>query len=63
VLAVEMEASGLYTQAAMFGRRALTACTVSDHILTGEETTSIERERTFGHMVEIALEAMLAPPL
>jgi purine-nucleoside phosphorylase len=60
-LAVEMEASALYTLAAMFGRRALTACTVSDHIVTGEETTSQEREQTFGHMVEIALEAMLAP--
>jgi purine-nucleoside phosphorylase len=63
VLAVEMEASALYTLAAMFGRRALAACTVSDHILTGEETTSQEREQTFGHMVEIALEAMLAPPV
>jgi purine-nucleoside phosphorylase len=61
VLAVEMEASALYTLAAMFGCRALTACTVSDHIVTGEETTSQEREQTFGHMVEIALEAMLAP--
>ncbi|HEU4512514.1 MAG TPA: purine-nucleoside phosphorylase [Nocardioidaceae bacterium] len=63
VLAVEMEASALYTLAASFGRRALTACTVSDHILTGEETTAQEREQTFGHMVEIALDAMLAPPL
>lgn len=62
VLAVEMEASALYTLAAKFGRRALTACTVSDHILTGEETTALEREQTFGHMVEIALEAMLARP-
>lgn len=61
VLAVEMEASALYTLAASFGRRALTACTVSDHILTGEETTAQEREQTFGHMVEIALDAMLAP--
>jgi purine-nucleoside phosphorylase len=61
VLAVEMECSALYTLAAKFGRRALTACTVSDHILTGEETTALEREQTFGHMVEIALEAMLAP--
>jgi purine-nucleoside phosphorylase len=61
VLAVEMEASGLYTMAAMFGRRALTACTVSDHIVTGEETTAHEREQTFGDMVEIALEAVLAP--
>jgi purine-nucleoside phosphorylase len=63
VLAVEMEASALYTLAAMFGRRALTACTVSDHILTGEQTSSAERERTFGHMVEIALEALLAEPV
>ncbi len=63
VLAVEMEASALYTHAAMFGRRALTVCTVSDHIVTGEHTTSYEREQTFGHMVEIALEAMLATPI
>jgi purine-nucleoside phosphorylase len=62
-LAVEMEASALYTLAANFGRRALTACTVSDHIVTGEETTAHEREQTFGDMVEIALEAMLAPPV
>jgi purine-nucleoside phosphorylase len=63
VLAVEMEASALYTLASMFGRRALAACTVSDHIITGEETSALEREQTFGHMVEIALEAMLAPAL
>ena len=60
-LAVEMEASALYTLAAKFGRRALAACTVSDHILTGEETSAREREQTFGDMVEIALEALLAP--
>ena len=40
VLAIEMEASALYTIAAGYGRRALTICTVSDHIVTGEETTS-----------------------
>jgi purine-nucleoside phosphorylase len=57
VLAIEMEASALYTIAAGHGRRALTICTVSDHIVTGEETTSQERERTFGDMVEIALTA------
>ena len=62
-LAVEMEASALYTLAAKFGRRALAICTVSDHILTGAQTTSQEREQTFGDMVEIALAAMLAPPV
>ncbi|MCW2795626.1 purine-nucleoside phosphorylase [Nocardioides sp.] len=59
VLAVEMEASALYTLAAKHGRKALAICTVSDHIVTGEETTSQEREQTFGAMVEIALSAGL----
>jgi purine-nucleoside phosphorylase len=59
VLAVEMEASALYTLAASYGRRALAICTVSDHIVTGEETTAAEREQTFGAMVEIALAAAL----
>ena len=59
VVAVEMEASGLYTLAAAYGRKALAICTVSDHMVTGEETTALERERTFGAMVEIALAAAL----
>ena len=60
VLAVEMEAAGLYGVAAEKGARALTICTVSDHIRTGEETSSDEREQTFNEMVEIALEAVRA---
>jgi purine-nucleoside phosphorylase len=60
VLAVDMEASALYTLAAAHGRRALTVCTVSDHVVTGEHTTALEREQTFGTMVEIALAAALA---
>lgn len=59
VLAVEMEASALYTLAASYRRRALAICTVSDHIVTGEQTTAVEREQTFGAMVEIALAAAL----
>jgi purine-nucleoside phosphorylase len=57
VLAIEMEASALYTIAAGHGRRALSICTISDHVVTGERTTAEERERTFGDMVEIALAA------
>jgi purine-nucleoside phosphorylase len=57
VLAVEMEASALYTLAAKYDRRALAICTVSDHIVTGEQTSSQEREQTFEPMVEIALTA------
>ncbi len=59
VLAVEMEASALYTLAARYRRRALAICTVSDQIVTGEETTAVEREQGFGRMVEIALAAAL----
>jgi purine-nucleoside phosphorylase len=58
VLAVEMEAAGLYGAAAEKGARALTICTVSDHVRTGESTTSEERQQTFDEMVEIALEAV-----
>jgi len=59
VLAIEMEASALYTLAAKYRRRALAVCTVSDHILTGEETSAAERQETFGGMVDVALAAML----
>jgi purine-nucleoside phosphorylase len=58
VLAVEMEAAGLYGVAAEKGGRALTICTVSDHIRTGEATSSEERQQTFNVMVEIALETV-----
>ena len=60
VLGVEMEASALYTLAAEHGRKALTVCTVSDHIVTGEATTPAEREQTFESMIEIALTAAFA---
>lgn len=59
VLAVEMEAAALYTLAAKFGRQALAVLTVSDHILTGEATTSEERQLTFNDMIEVALEAAI----
>lgn len=58
VLAVEMETTALYTLAAKFNRQALSILTVSDHILTGEETTAEERQTTFNDMIEIALETV-----
>ncbi|MED1918864.1 purine-nucleoside phosphorylase [Brevibacillus sp. DP1.3A] len=59
VLAVEMESSALYTLAAKYKRNALSILTVSDHILTGEETSADERQTTFNEMIEVALEAAL----
>ena len=60
VLAVEMEAAELYTVAARHGVRALAVLTISDHLLTHEALPSEDRERSFGDMVEIALEAAFA---
>jgi purine-nucleoside phosphorylase len=60
VLAVEMEAAGLYGVAAEKGGRALTIATVSDHVRTGASTSSEERQQTFDEMVVIALEAVRA---
>ncbi|MGK5508612.1 purine-nucleoside phosphorylase [Brevibacillus formosus] len=59
VLAVEMESSALYTLAAKYKRNALSILTVSDHILTGEETSADERQTTFNEMIEVALDAAL----
>lgn len=58
VMAVEMEAAALYTLAAKFGARAMAVCTVSDNLVTGEETSAEERERTFAEMVELALDSV-----
>jgi len=55
VLCVEMEAAGLYTIAAKFNVKALAILTISDSLVTGESTTSQERETTFNKMIEIAL--------
>ena len=60
VLAVEMESAALYTIAARFKARALTVLTVSDHIKTGEHATAQDRQETFAHMVEIALDTVIA---
>lgn len=60
ILGVEMEAAELYTLAARHGRRALAVLTVSDHLQTGEALPAEDRERTFGDMVEIALESAFA---
>jgi purine-nucleoside phosphorylase len=62
VLAVEMETAALYTLAARHGARALTVCTVSDSIVTGEATTADERERGFHAMARLALDLVAVPP-
>ena len=55
VLAVEMEAAGLYMTAARLHKIALAVCTVSDSLVTGEALPAIERQNSFTQMMEIAL--------
>ena len=56
VLAVEMEAAGLYMNAARAGKRALGLFTISDHIYRAEELTSEQRQNSFVQMITIALD-------
>ncbi len=56
VLGVEMEAAGLYMNAARLGKRALAICTVSDHLITGESLSSTDRQNSFTEMMTVALE-------
>ena len=54
-MAIEMETAGLYATAAEAGVEALGIFTVSDSLVTGEETTAQERQTAFTQMMEIAL--------
>lgn len=60
VLAVEMESAALYANAAYLGGRALTLCSISDSLVTGEELSSDERQNTFTSMIRIALSVAVA---
>lgn len=57
-LAVEMETAALYTIAAKYDVKALALLTVSDHLVTGEITSSEERQTTFKKMMEVALDTL-----
>lgn len=56
VLAVEMETAGLYMNAARLGKRALTICTVSDHLYRPEQLSAQERQNAFSQMITLALD-------
>lgn len=60
LLGVEMEAAALYTLAARFGVKALTVCTMTDCLITGDEIDADERQSSLREMVELALEVAVA---
>lgn len=55
VLAVEMEAAGLYTIAAKYNVNALAILSISDSLVTGETISSEDRESSLHNMIDIAL--------
>lgn len=59
VLAVDMEAAGLYMNAARMGKKALCMTTVSDNIITGEGLSVSERQVGFNNMMTLALETAI----
>lgn len=58
ILCVEMETAGLYTIAAKYQVNALSILTISDSLVTGDRTSSEEREKSFSAMIEIALNSI-----
>jgi len=59
-LALEMECTELYTLAAKYGCEALGILTISDSLISGEQTSAEERQTTFTRMIEIALETAIS---
>jgi len=56
VMAVEMEAAALYTNAARAGKNALCICTISDKVFDRKSSmSSKERETSFTNMINMAL--------
>ncbi|MBE5757774.1 MAG: purine-nucleoside phosphorylase [Clostridiales bacterium] len=56
LLGVEMEGASLYINAQRLNKEALVICTVSNNLITNEETTSEERQNAFTDMIKLALE-------
>ena len=56
VLAVEMEAYGLYFNAAVSGKKALAILSVSDNTITGEQLPAEQRALGLNQMIHLALE-------
>lgn len=56
---VEMESTGLFTNAKATGKNAACLLSISDHLITAEETTAQQRQTTFDDMIKVALESIL----
>ena len=59
-IGVEMESYALYLNAARAGKRALSICSISDNLISKEELTAEEREKTVNDMILLALETAIS---
>lgn len=57
-IVVEMESYALFTNAKKLGKQAACILTVSDNIITQEESSAEERQNSFKDMMEVALEIL-----
>ncbi len=57
VKAVEMESFALFHNANVLGKHAACLLTIANSFVTGEETSTKERQEAFNRMMEVALEA------
>lgn len=58
VMGVEMEASGLYLNAAKSGKKALAVLCVTDQLATGEHMSVSQRQTGLDNMINLALNAI-----
>lgn len=58
-MAVEMESFALFSTAKALGKKAACLLTISDSLVSGEKTTSLEREKNLNNMIKIALSLAL----
>ena len=59
VLACEMESAALFMNAARAGKHALSVCTISDSLVTGENISSEERQTSFHDMITLVLDTVV----
>ena len=60
VIGVEMESYALFLNAASAGKRALSICAISDHIVSKQELSAEERAQTLNDMLILALETAIS---
>ena len=57
-MCVEMESFALFHNAKVLGKKAACILTISDSLVTKEETTAEERQKSFNKMIELALKSL-----